>query len=198
MNDAEIEEAKATLRARAHEQRQQAARAAGDEAAAAAAEHFFEGVALEPGDVVAAYWPIRDELDCRPVLARLMDSGRRVCLPAVMGDGEPLELRLWEQDAALYPSGFGTLAPIETAPVAVPGLIIVPLLAFDAHGTRLGYGKGHYDRTVTAMARRPRVVGFAYSGQQLERIPRAPHDVALDAVVTEQGVVHFNPAVVTS
>ena len=198
MNDAEIEEAKAVLRVRAQALRQQASKMHGPEAGRLAAEHFFDEGAFAGDEVVAACWPIRDEIDCRPVLARLMDSGRRVCLPAVMGDGEPLELRLWEQDAALYPSGFGTLAPIETAPVAVPGLIIVPLLAFDAHGTRLGYGKGHYDRTVTAMARRPRVVGFAYSGQQLERIPRAPHDVALDAVVTEQGVVHFNPAVVTS
>src|SRR5690606_32759971 len=169
MIDAEIEEAKATLRARAHEQRQQAARAAGDEAAAAAAEHFFEGVALHADDVVAAYWPIRDELDCRPVLARLMDNGQRVCLPVVVGDEQPLELRLWERDAPLYPSGFGTLAPIETAPVVVPQVILVPLLAFDVVGTRLGYGKGHYDRTIAAIARRPRVIGFAYGGQEMDR-----------------------------
>jgi 5-formyltetrahydrofolate cyclo-ligase len=194
MIDADIEEAKAALRVRAHALRQQAAKLQGPEAGRLAAEHFFDEVAPGQDEVVAAYWPIRDEIDCRPVLARLMDRGQRVCLPAVMGDDRPLELRLWEQDAALYPSGFGTLAPIETAPVAEPSLIIVPLLGFDSHGTRLGYGKGHYDRTVAAMPTRPRVVGFAYSAQQLEGIPRAPHDVALDVVVTEQGVIHFSSA----
>ena len=191
MIDADIDEAKATLRVRAHAQRQSAAKAAGGEAAATAAEHFFETVSLHAEDVVAAYWPIRDELDCRPILARMMDNGQRVCLPAVLGDDQLLELRLWEQDAPLYPSGFGTLAPIETAPVLDPNVIIVPLLAFDAFGTRLGYGKGHYDRTIAAIGKRPRVIGFAYAGQEMERLPRAEHDVPLDAVVTEQGVVHF-------
>lgn len=194
MIDAEIEEAKAALRVRAHEQRQQAAKLAGEAAAAAAAEHFFGGVALEPDDVVAAYWPIRDELDCRPVLARLMDNGQRVCLPAVLGDEQPLELRQWEQDAPLYPSGFGTLAPIATAPVVIPTVIIVPLLAFDALGTRLGYGKGHYDRTIAAIAGTPRVVGYAYAEQEMDRLPRAAHDVTMDAIVTEQGVRQFRTA----
>jgi 5-formyltetrahydrofolate cyclo-ligase len=198
MIDADIEEAKAALRERAHAQRQSAAKAAGGEAAATAVEHFFEGVALHPDDVVAAYWPIRDELDCRPILARLMDNGQRVCLPAVLGDEQPLQLRLWEQDAPLYPSGFGTLAPIETAPVLAPNIIIVPLLAFDAFGTRLGYGKGHYDRTIAAIGRRPRVIGFAYAGQEMERLPRALHDVPLDMVVTEQGVVHFGSGAAAS
>jgi 5-formyltetrahydrofolate cyclo-ligase len=198
MIDADIDEAKAALRVRAHAQRQQAAKAAGGEAAAAATEHFFEGVPLAPDDVVSAYWPIRDELDCRPILARLMDRGQRVCLPVVIGDEQPLQLRLWEQDAPLYPSGFGTLAPLETAPVVEPAVIIVPLLAFDAFGTRLGYGKGHYDRTIAVIGGRPRVIGFAYAGQEMERLPRALHDVPLDAVVTEQGVVHFGSGTAAS
>ncbi|HEV7276432.1 MAG TPA: 5-formyltetrahydrofolate cyclo-ligase [Devosiaceae bacterium] len=194
MIDADIEEAKAALRVRAQEQRRQAAKAAGGDAAGAAAEQFFAGVVLDPEDVVAAYWPIRGELDCRPVLARLMDNGQRVCLPAVLGDEQPLELRLWEQDAPLYPSGFGTLAPIETAPLVTPSVMIVPLLAFDGIGTRLGYGKGHYDRTIAAIGDRPRVIGYAYAGQEMERLPRAVHDIGLDAVVTEQGVRHFGTA----
>src|SRR5690606_13516479 len=103
MIDADIEEAKAALRLRAQEQRRDAARAAGEAAARVAAEHFFDGVALAIGEVVSAYWPIRDELDCRPVLTQLLDRGQRVCLPAVLGDEQPLELRLWEPDAPLYP-----------------------------------------------------------------------------------------------
>jgi 5-formyltetrahydrofolate cyclo-ligase len=198
MIEADIDEAKAALRVRAHAQRQNLAKTHGADAAQQAAQHFFEGVGVRPEDVVALYWPVRDELDCRPVLTRLMDSGQRVCLPAVVGDDQPLELRLWEQDAPLYPSGFGTLAPIETAPVIEPDVVILPLLGFDASGTRLGYGKGHYDRTFAAMSKPVRLVGFAFSGQELAHIPRAPHDVPLDAVVTEAGFVQFPRQVAAS
>lgn len=191
MTDETIEEAKVALRALAHKQRATFLHGYRDDAAKAAAEHFFAGVALRPGDVIAAYWPIRDELDCRLVLTRLMDEGQPVCLPVVLGQDQPLQLRLWEQGAALYPSGFGTLAPDENAPLAEPDIVLMPLLGFDQQGTRLGYGGGYYDRTLAAMGRLPRLVGFAFSAQELNHIPREMHDVPLDAVVTEQGIRHF-------
>lgn len=191
MVDEAIEETKAALRIQAR-----AARAALDhgeraDAAAAAARHFFDAVALRPSDVVAAYWRIRDELDCQPILVRLMDSNQTVVLPVVLGPDEPLDLRVWEQGASLYESGFGTLAPSELAPKAEPDLVLVPLLGFDKHGTRLGYGGGYYDRTLARMKKRPRLIGLAYSAQELEHIPRDAHDVPLDAIVTEAGVRHF-------
>src|SRR4051794_40392154 len=108
MADEKIEEAKVALRVRARAQRAAFAQDLRPGAAIAAAAHFFDNVTLRPADVVAAYWPIRDEMDCRAVLTRLMDSFQPVCLPVVIGDGEPLDLRLWEQGAPLYPSGFGT------------------------------------------------------------------------------------------
>jgi 5-formyltetrahydrofolate cyclo-ligase len=191
MIDADIETAKAGLRAMAHKRRAAIYADARADAAKAASGHFFSGVQLAPGEIVAAYWPIRDELDCRPVLTRLVDSGQPVCLPVVIGDGEALELRLWAEGQPLYPSGFGTLAPPEGAPVVEPDVILMPLLGFDRDGTRLGYGGGYYDRTLTILGKLPRLVGYAFATQEIERIPREPHDIPLDAVVTEAGYRSF-------
>ena len=191
MVDEMIEEAKAALRVRARAARASLDHGERAEAAAAAARHFFDGIALAASDVVAAYWRIRDELDCQPILVRLMDSNQTVVLPVVLGPEEPLDLRVWEQGASLYESGFGTLAPSELAPKAEPDVVIMPLLAFDSRGTRLGYGGGYYDRTLASMKKRPRLVGLAFAAQELDRIPREAHDVPLDAVVTEAGVRHF-------
>jgi 5-formyltetrahydrofolate cyclo-ligase len=98
---------------------------------------------------------------------------------------------MWEAGAPLYDAGFGTLAPAESAPVAVPELIIIPLLGFDKTGTRLGYGRGYYDRTLAAMDKKPTLVGYAFAAQELDEIPRAAHDVPLDYLVTEAGVRLF-------
>ncbi|MCR6671802.1 5-formyltetrahydrofolate cyclo-ligase [Devosia ginsengisoli] len=191
MVDELIEETKAALRMRArvaralldHEERAEAARAA--------ARHFFDGIVLQANDVVAAYWRIRDELDCQPILVKLMDSNQTVVLPVVLGPEQPLDLRIWEQGASLYESGFGTLAPSELAPKAEPDIVIMPLLGFDGRGTRLGYGGGYYDRTLASMSKKPKLVGLAFAAQELDSIPREPHDVPLDAIVTEAGVRHF-------
>ncbi|HEY0918542.1 5-formyltetrahydrofolate cyclo-ligase [Devosia sp.] len=191
MDDTTIEAAKAALRAQAHRQRAQFLEAHRSDAATAVADLFFAEVPLAPEEVVAAYWPIRDELDCRPIVARLVDEGWRVCLPVVVGPEQPLAMRLWQQGAPLYPAGFGTLAPDESAPLATPDLVLVPLLGFDRLGTRLGYGGGYYDRTVAAMQRKPRLVGFAFAAQEVDLVPRAAHDLQLDAVITEHGVRHF-------
>jgi len=161
------------------------------DAADVAAKHFLDEIQIDSGMCIAAYWPIRDEIDCRPLLISLMDSMHSVCLPMVMGDEVPLEFRLWEAGAPLYPAGFGTLAPAETAPTVEPDLIIIPLLGFDQFGTRLGYGKGYYDRTIAGMDKNPTLVGYAYSVQELENIPRETHDIPLDYVVTEIGVRRF-------
>lgn len=191
MTDGDLDELKAALRRKAHEQRQRIGGSARVEAAAAAAEHFFAHIAFAPGQIVGAYWPIRDEIDCKPVLARLMDAGQPVCLPVIGDEDEPMTFRLWEQGAPLYPAGFGTLAPADAAPVVEPDVMIIPLLGFDALGTRLGYGKGHYDRTLAAMEKAPMLIGYAFAAQQLDFIPRGDHDVPLDAMVTEAGVRFF-------
>jgi 5-formyltetrahydrofolate cyclo-ligase len=194
MTDASIEDAKAGLRAAAHKKRAAIFSNIRTEAAKRAAEHFVSGASLAKSEIVALYWPIRDELDCKPLLTRLVDGGQPVCLPVVLGDGQPLELRLWEEGAPLFPSGFGTLAPAETAPIVAPDVIVMPLLGFDKHGTRLGYGGGYYDRTLAMLGKTPRLVGYAFAAQELDEVPLEPHDVPLDAVVTEAGYRTFGGA----
>lgn len=190
----QYEEEKARLRLRAFEQRGAVAQADRADMAKIAANHFLEGVPLNATDIVALYWPIRDEIDCKPLLTALVDSGQPVALPVVLGDEEPLELRLWEEGQPLYPSGFGTLAPAETAPVVEPDVVVIPLLAFDKHGTRLGYGKGYYDRTLAKLSKKPLLVGYAFAGQELDFIPRESHDMPLDILVTEAGIKKFPAA----
>lgn len=192
MSDIPVEDAKAQLREVARAQRAALGAADRAEAAQAAAAHFLEKMPLAAGQVVALYWPIRDEIDCKPVLGQLMDSGQPVCLPVITGDEQPLTFRIWEQGAALYEAGFGTLAPADGAPIAEPDVIVAPLLGFDARGTRLGYGKGHYDRTLAAMEKKPVLVGYAFAAQELPEIAAGAHDAPLDYLVTETGLRKFS------
>ena len=190
MADDYIEDAKAGLRDKARSARAAVSADIRADAGKAAAAAFFDTFALEPDWIVAGYWPIRDEFDCRPILVRLMDSGQPVCLPVTEGD-QPLTMRLWQDGEALYPSGFGTLAPIETAPVVEPDIMLIPLLGFDSTGTRLGYGKGHYDRTIVRMTKKPQLIGLAFAAQEFKQLPREAHDIPLDAIITETGLRRF-------
>lgn len=191
MDTAGIEDAKSVLRREARRRRDAIHLDIRAEASRQACRYFLASVPLDPSETVAGYWPIRDELDIRPILAQLMDVGQPVCLPVVTGEATPLIFRRWIDGEALDASGFGTLAPAEGAPEALPDTILLPLLGYDLAGTRLGYGGGYYDRTLAGLGRRPRLVGFAFSAQQFDHIPRAAHDIALDAIVTERGVRSF-------
>ncbi len=190
MPDAAIHAAKAKLRQQARERRAGLYEAERIEASRAIAAHAMTLLA-EPSQTVAGYWALRDEVDCQPLFVRLSEAGHRICLPVITDQTGPLRLRLWEPDAPLYPSGFGTLAPSELAPEVKPDVLLLPLLAFDASGTRLGYGGGHYDRTIASLSRRPVLVGLAFAAQEVGHIPREEHDVPLDAVVTEYGATRF-------
>ncbi len=191
MADLAIEDAKAALRKQAHAARAALTPGERTEAAISVARRFFDEIAFAPDDVVAGYWRIRDELDCQPILVRLMDGGQKVVLPVVAAPDAPLDLRVWEADQPLYEAGFGTLAPSDLAPRAEPDLVLMPLLGFDASGTRLGYGGGYYDRTLAHIAKKPLLVGLAFAAQELAHIPRDTHDIPLDAVITEEGVRFF-------
>ena len=141
---------------------------------------------------VSAYMAIQTEIDPMPVMRRLHEDGRRLCLPVIQGHGLPLIFREWTPDSALIEGDFGALIPRGGAEVE-PQILITPLVAFDASGARMGYGGGFYDRTLERLRRqRPtQAIGFAFAGQEVPRLPAEPTDQPLDAIVTENGLRHF-------
>ena len=188
-----IADAKAAVRAaarvRRREARAHAMEKAGEGAGEAVARLFLEAVAPGARCVVSAYWPMGDELDVRPLLAALHDRGHPCCLPVVTGAGEPLAFRAWTPSTSLVPAAFGTSVPPDDAPVMTPEVLIVPLLAFDVRGYRLGYGGGFYDRTLAALriAGKPALaVGVAFEGQRVDDLPVDGTDQRLDMLITEQ------------
>lgn len=136
---------------------------------------------------ISFYWPIRTEIDPRPVMASLATS-RAVCLPVTDGL-KPLTFRAWHPGAELETDGFGVSVPAATD-VVRPDVLVVPCLAFDMHGHRLGYGAGHYDRTLEGLRQRGPVTAilFAYAAQEIPAVPTEPTDQPLDLLITECGV----------
>ena len=185
----DIPTAKALLRPQAMAVRRAAALAGGDAAAglAGAAEALLALAGACP--VVAGYWPIGDEIDTRPLLERLAALGCGLALPAVCG--RMLEFRRWMPGDGLVKGPFSTRQPCDKAGAVDPSLILVPLLAFDRRGFRLGYGGGYYDRTLERLRsdRAVTAIGVAYAAQAVAAVPHDSHDQRLDRVVTEDGLI---------
>lgn len=175
----------------------------GDTAARAAAERAADhAVALMQAygpirdRVVSFYMPIQGELDPGPLAEKLRAAGAVLALPRVKTGDEPMIFRAWRADDPLEKGYGGIREPSPDAPQAVPDVVIVPLAAFDRRGFRVGYGKGHFDRTLGPLerGRRPLTIGYAYALQEVEEVPRELHDVPLDAVVTEAEIIRCNLA----
>ncbi|MCA1908532.1 MAG: 5-formyltetrahydrofolate cyclo-ligase [Magnetospirillum sp.] len=143
------------------------------------------------GTVIGGYWPMGDEIDPRPLLDILAGRGCVVGLPVVVARGQPLLFRQWGVGDVLEQGLHGTSHPAATAATVVPDLLLVPLLAFDMAGYRLGYGGGYYDRTLAGLRQRHHVtaIGVAFAAQRVQAVPRDHHDQRLDLVLTEHGMV---------
>jgi 5-formyltetrahydrofolate cyclo-ligase len=155
---------------------------------ALAAERFLARVPCPVGATVAAYWPLAGEFDTGPLLARLAEGGHPCALPVAGAAGAPLRFHAWRPGAALRPGRYGVMEPAADAPEIVPDIVVMPCLAFDRLGYRLGYGAGYYDRTLVNLrvgARPVTAVLLAFAGQAVTRVPRAPHDQKADWIVTE-------------
>jgi len=183
---------KTDLRAAALARRQALSDVARVTAAAAIAGRALPFVVPE-GAIVAGYVPIRGEIDPFPLMRALSARGARLALPVVTGQGRPLEFRSWSEGEALQRSALGILEPLPGAPKVIPDIVLAPLAAFDALGHRIGYGAGHYDRTLEALRGAKPVIaaGLAFAVQQIAAVPAAAHDVALDYVITERETLNF-------
>jgi 5-formyltetrahydrofolate cyclo-ligase len=155
----------------------------------APAVHLSEVLAQHRGVPLAGYMPIRTEIDPRPAMAEAAAFGP-VAVPVIRGAGQPLAFSLWEPGCALREGPFGAMVPAEDHFIE-PEVLIVPLVAFDRAGGRLGYGGGFYDRTLELLrSRRPtRAIGFAWAAQEAGAVPQEPTDQPLDLIVTEAGVI---------
>lgn len=188
-----IEDAKNALRTRARDVRRAAHRAQAHEAAAAIRRCWHEaapqGLRVTPGIPVAGYWPVRDEIDVRGLLADLVADGVDVSLPAIVAPDRALIFRRWRPGDVLVAGAFGISEPPPDARTVVPQLLIVPMLAFDRAGYRLGMGRGYYDRTLRALRAGGSVVavGVAFAAQEVAEAPHDGFDERLDWIVTERG-----------
>jgi 5-formyltetrahydrofolate cyclo-ligase len=155
-------------------------------AAEALAEVVLRHCPPPAGALVAGFWPMGDEIDIRPLMRRLEAAGHTLALPVTPPRGQPLLFRRWRCGGPLVPGRFGTSVPPEDAEAVIPAALLVPLLAFDATGLRLGYGGGYYDRTLAALPG-AWALGVAFAGQQVAKVPAGPHDVPLHGIATEAG-----------
>jgi 5-formyltetrahydrofolate cyclo-ligase len=152
------------------------------------AKHVIHACPPPPGAIVAGFWPLEHEIDIRPLLHALAAVSTDIVLPVTPERGQPLTFRKWNVDDALLAGRFGTQHP--DGPEMTPDFILVPLLAFDLQGNRLGYGAGYYDRSFATLPNAFRL-GCAFAAQEFAEVPAGPDDVRLHAVVTEIGFRQF-------
>ncbi len=172
------------IRALAHEEQKLAA-------PLALLAHAFPVVEQAGRSVVSGFFPYQSEIDVRPLLGKLAGDGWTTCLPIVIADNQPLEFRRWLPGEPTVAGVWGIPRPPEDMPVVVPDVLLVPLLAFDRSGYRLGYGGGYYDRTLALLrgAKTVVAIGVAYSAQEVDAVPHDGRDQMLDFVMTEKEVI---------
>jgi 5-formyltetrahydrofolate cyclo-ligase len=185
---ARVSDPKATLRKLARARRAELALAVPDFATRIAA---YAGALNIPDDtLIGAYIALPGEADPHLLLKKLAGKSCSLAFPRVHAKGEPLVFHHWQPGDVLVKGAYGIAEPSPDWPVAHPPVLLVPLLAFDKTGHRLGYGGGFYDRTIASL-KPARTIGVAYAGQEAETLPHEPHDVPLDMVITEEGVRRF-------
>jgi 5-formyltetrahydrofolate cyclo-ligase len=149
-----------------------------------------EALGIASGAIVGGYHARKNEADPALLLEKLAGLGCIIAFPRVTGKDQPLEFHRVPDTEVLAPGAFGIHEPLSIWPVVTPAVLLVPLLAFDSAGHRLGYGGGFYDRTLSKLAN-VRAIGIAYAGQEIVSLPAEAHDMALLSILTEHGIRHF-------
>jgi 5-formyltetrahydrofolate cyclo-ligase len=176
-------------RTRALARRAEAFARHGAAAGAALAQHGLGFLTPAPGSVVSGFSAIKDEIDTGPLLRALAQSGFQLALPVMQGKGAPLLFRAWAPGDAMGEAQWGIAEPLPDKRALEPDVVLVPLLAFDAHGYRLGYGGGFYDRSLSRLRKLKPVVavGVAYDELKVDAVPHLDYDERLDWVLTPSG-----------
>jgi 5-formyltetrahydrofolate cyclo-ligase len=153
-------------------------------------------IPVAPGMVVSGFMPLKSEISPLPLMRKLADAGARLALPVVAGRGKPLIMRSWRWGEPLVPGVWGIREPRPEAPEVQPDILLVPLLAFDRSGHRIGYGAGYYDLTIAQLrAKKPiAAIGIALAAQEVETVPRTAFDAQLDLVLTENETIDLRNA----
>ena len=157
---------------------------------AAVLEYLYQHLSQRAPSLLAFYWPIRAEVDCRPLIQRLMALDWRSCLPVVVKRDAALAFRVWTPDSLMVPGEYG-IPVVSIGEAVAPGVILLPVNAFDNAGYRLGYGGGYFDRTLASMHPRPYTIGVGFDLARVDSIRPCAHDVALDALATESEFTCF-------
>jgi 5-formyltetrahydrofolate cyclo-ligase len=150
-------------------------------------------VAVAAGTIVSGFMPLKSEINPVPLMRSLAQAGARLALPVVSGRGKPLIMRAYAFGDQLTAGVWGIREPKPEAPEVLPDIVLVPLLAFDRRGHRIGHGAGYYDLTLTALRARRSVVavGIAFAMQEIGSVPSTPRDARLDLVLTEREAIDF-------
>lgn len=185
---------KAELRKELRERRRLVEPSQAASASLALRDLFLSSVALSSDALVAVYVADDGEIDPAPLVEALKAKGHRFCLPCEVPEGQPLRFRAYDPEDRLGLNRWAVPEPLHSAPFVVPDVLLIPLVAFDKNGRRLGRGGGYYDRTLAQLRslKKPLVVGLAYAMQEVGAVPSEAHDAHVDAVVTEKEV--FFPA----
>jgi 5-formyltetrahydrofolate cyclo-ligase len=164
------------------------------QASARILDHLAGLLLPRPTSIIAFCWPIRAEVDCRPLVQQLIDAGWRAAMPVVVAAAAPMQFRFWSPDVPMIQDRHGIPIP-DTPACQTPDVLLLPLVACDAAGYRLGYGGGYFDRTLASLAgcaTRPLTVGVGFAMCAVATIHPEPHDIPPDWIVTELGAKHFD------
>jgi 5-formyltetrahydrofolate cyclo-ligase len=190
--DEVMADAKSELRAAALKRRKSAFDLHGPEASRRIAAHGLDFLGVGSDAIVSGFAAIRDEINPAPLMLWLRAEGFQLALPVMQGRDKPLLMRTWTPGDAMSPTAWGIAEPLDDKPAVDPDVVLVPLLAYDTRGYRVGYGGGYYDRTLQRLRKLKPViaVGLAFDEQRVDVVPAESYDERLDWVLTPSGPLH--------
>ena len=194
----EIKLQKIKLRRIAINSRLDLAKSAGPRIGTLLIKLFFDQFVIKPEEIISGYWPIGSEIDLKPLMYEIDRLNNNCFLPVVRGLDEILYFHKWQPSDELIKSDLGILEPPVSKPIGIPNMMLVPLLAFDIHGYRIGYGGGFYDRTIQNLRSESKkknqkfiAIGIGYAGQKVDSVPHDNLDQRMDWIMTEEEVLKF-------